>query len=327
MSRSRPSQTGRSTPGREVANEQHRLQAHAADERERLAVGRYARRDRAAGPRGDGALLAGREVAPDDGVDRPVWILVVLERRTGRDVLAVIQVPAIRRDGRLARVLLPAVLLGDLQAFAPAGVVHPDLTGAERAFLHEVAPDEDVLAVVRPRRAVDEPALLLAHLPRPAAVPRHHPDVPETVAIARERDRFAVGAEARLHVERRAAGEALGDAPATPRDRHDVEITEQVEDDLPAVRTDVDVHPRALVGLERERPGGPERLRDVPLRLVAGAGVLVGRRRRGRLVGDERDTSRREQRGDGQQESVSHGCRRPSHGLAGRCRNASVPCG
>ena len=87
-------------------------------------------------------------------------------------------------------------------------MVHPDLAGAERSFLDEMTPREDVLPVGRPRRAVDEPALLARDLLRVLPVGVHRPDVPEPVAIARERDARAVGAEARLHVERGAARDA-----------------------------------------------------------------------------------------------------------------------
>ena len=65
------------------------------------------------------ALVPGGEIAPDDGVDRrrsgPCCTRSVCP---GRDVLAVVEVAAVRRDRRLACILLPAVLLGDLQALA-----------------------------------------------------------------------------------------------------------------------------------------------------------------------------------------------------------------
>ena len=98
------------------------------------------------------------EIAPDDRVDGAVRILVVFELLPRRDVLAVVEVAAVGRDRRLAGVLLEAVLLGDLQAVGSGGVEHPDLAGAERPLRHEVPAREDVAAVRRPGRAVDEPA-------------------------------------------------------------------------------------------------------------------------------------------------------------------------
>src|SRR5690606_32736200 len=97
-------------------------------------------------------------------------------------------------------ILLEADLLGDLQAVGSAGVIHPDFAGAERSERYEVPAREDETPVRRPRRAVDEPLLLLRHLFQVAALRVHRPDVPETAAIARERDARAVGAEARLHL-------------------------------------------------------------------------------------------------------------------------------
>src|SRR5690606_20818925 len=98
---------------------QHELaaRAEAADEGERPAVGRDARGHCAAWARRDGPLSPGPQVARDDRVDHAVGVLVVLEVRAGRDVLAVVQRLAIGRDGWLAGVLLDARPRGDLQAF------------------------------------------------------------------------------------------------------------------------------------------------------------------------------------------------------------------
>src|SRR5690606_28362986 len=158
------------------------------------------RRDRAAGLRDERAFAAGVQVAADDRVDEAVGILVVLERLTGRDVLAVVEIPPVRRERRLAGVLLPAVLLGDLEALGAADVIHPDLAGAAGPLADEVPARVDVLAVRRPGRAVHVPALLARDLTRAGAVRPHHPDVREAVAVAREGNPAAVRAEARLHV-------------------------------------------------------------------------------------------------------------------------------
>src|SRR5688500_665797 len=87
-------------------------------------------------------------------------------------------------------------------------VEHPDLAGTERSLLHEVPARVDVLAVRRPGGAVDEPALLARDLPGILALGIDRPDVPQPVAIARDRDAPAVRTAAGLHVECRAAGRA-----------------------------------------------------------------------------------------------------------------------
>src|SRR5688572_20592433 len=142
---------------------------------------------------------------------------------------------------------------------------HPDLAGTERSLLHEVPARVDVLAVRRPGRAVDEPALLARDLPGILALGIDRPDVPQPVAIARDCDAPAVRTEAGLHVERRAAGQpGRGRGPA-PVDRHDVDVAEQIEYDTPAVRADVDVHPRAFGRLEGQLRDRAEIGADVPL--------------------------------------------------------------
>src|SRR6185295_5598748 len=126
-----------------------------------FAVGGRPRRNRTSLHADDAPFAAGRQVALDDRVDGAVRILVVLERLPRRDVATVIEVLAVGGNRRLARILLKAVLLGDLQAVGPVRVVHPDLAGTERSGGDEVPPGEDVAAVGRPRRTVDPPAALL----------------------------------------------------------------------------------------------------------------------------------------------------------------------
>ena len=184
------------------------LQADAPDVGERLAVRADPRRDGAALDRHDRPLAPGIQVAPDDRVDGAVRILVVFELLPGRDVLAVIEIAAVGRHRRLARVLLESVLLGDLQAVGSRRVIHPDLARAERSLRDEMPPREDVAAVGGPRRAVDEPAPLartcFAFFPSRSIVQMFQ----RPSRSLRERDAFAVGAEARLHVEGRSAGDA-----------------------------------------------------------------------------------------------------------------------
>src|SRR6185503_217180 len=120
-----------------------------------------------------------------------------------------------------------------------------------------------------PRRAVDEPAPLARDLLRVLPVRIDRPDVPQAVAIARDRDALAVGAEAGLHVEGRAAGDARRLRAAAPADRHYVDVAEQIEDDALAVGADVDVHPRAFGRVEGQLFGRPEIGGDVPFLVVA----------------------------------------------------------
>ena len=124
---------------------------------------------------------------------------------------------------------------------------------------------EDVVAVGRPRRAVDEPAPLARHLFRVLPLRIHRPDVPQPVTVARERDALAVGAEARLHVEGGPARDPCRRRRPRSSDRHHVDVAEQIEDHLPAVGADVEVHPRAFGGVEGDLLGRPEVRVHVPL--------------------------------------------------------------
>ena len=49
-------------------------------------------------------------------------------------------------------------------------------------------------------------------------------------------------------------------------DRHRVDVAEQIEDQPPPVRADVDVHPGALSGFEFHVSRRAERLLDIPFR-------------------------------------------------------------
>src|SRR5688500_12932917 len=116
----------------------------------------------------------------------------------------------------------------------------------------------DVIAVRRPGRTVDEPATLARNLLRVLSVDLHGPDVPQAVAVRGEGDSFAVRAEAGLHVERGSAGDSRRRAAAAAVDGHDVDVAEQIEHELPAVGTDVDVHPRPFVRVEGDLRGRAE---------------------------------------------------------------------
>src|SRR5688572_28011562 len=100
----------RLAPGLEVFDVERRLVADAPDERERLAVRRRRRADRAART-GDEALdVAGLAIETLDDVDLPVHVLAVLEDRAGRGVVTEVEVLPVRREHRLAAVLLVGAL-------------------------------------------------------------------------------------------------------------------------------------------------------------------------------------------------------------------------
>ena len=217
--------------GLEIADVQLAAEADAADVGEPLAVGADARRDGAALDRHGGALAPGVQVAPDDRVDGAVGILVVFEQLPGRDVLAVIEVAAVGGDGRLAGVLLEAVLLGDLQAVGSGGVEHPDLAGAERSLRHEVPAREDEAAVG------DQAGLLMnqrlsrdtcfAFLPSASIVQmfqRPSRSLANAMRLPSGLKRGCMSKAGPL-VMRVAGGRAAA------ADRHRVDVAEQVEDD------------------------------------------------------------------------------------------------
>ncbi len=258
--------------GAQVHQVERALAAHAADEGERLAVRRRGGADRASRT-GDEALgLAGLAVEALDDEDLAVGVLVVLEDRSRGGVLAVIEVAAVGGEGGLAGVLLVIELLGELQAVAAAAVIEPHLAGAERALSGEVLAGDDVLAVRRPGRAVEQPERLLGDGVDVGAVVVHHPDVVAAPLVAGEGDRLAVRAVARLHLPGDVMGERLGLAAG---DRHGVEIAQQIEGDLPAVRADVEAQPGPLGDVDRHLGRGSGGLVDVPLLLFL-VGDLLG---------------------------------------------------
>ena len=146
-------------------------------------------------------------------------------------------------------------------------MVEPDLAGAERALRREMLARGDILAVGAPGRRVEQAEGLARDRPRARAVGVHHPDIVAAAAVRGEGDQPPVGREARLHVE----GEARADPRRPPAgDRHGVDVAEQVEGDRPPVRADVDVHPGALVDVDRHLAQARARRRvDVPGRRLA----------------------------------------------------------
>ncbi len=250
---------------------QHRLVADALDEGQRAPVRRGLRTHRAAGAGDDGLDLAGLAVEPPDRVDQPVHVAVVVEGAARAHVLGEIHVAAVGRDRRFALVLLVVLALGQLQAGAAAAVVHPQLARAQRAAGSEMFTSDQVLAVRRPVRVVEQAEIFLADRGGAAAVGFHAPEVVAAAAVGGEGDLLAVGREARLHVPGRAAAQAPGLAAAC---RQQIQVAEHREHDLLAVRAQVQVQPGAFVGAELHAFALGMRAVDVPLRRgVGGAGA------------------------------------------------------
>src|SRR6185295_19246526 len=214
-----------------IGDVQHALAPDPPDERERLAVGRGGRPDRAAGTGEEGLGLAGLPVEAVDDVDLAVRILVVVEGVARGVVLAVLQEPAVGREGGLADVFLVAGVrpLGEHDAVAAAPMVEPDLAGADRAPGGEVFARGDVVAVGGPGRAVQQPEGLLTDLLRVLAVAIRDPDVVAAPLVAGERDPLAVRTVGRLFLPGDVARQRLRLAA---RERNRIEVAQEVEDDL-----------------------------------------------------------------------------------------------
>src|SRR5437868_4472463 len=124
-----------------------------------LPEGRRRRPDRTAGAAGDLAALAGGHVVALDVEHLLVRILGIDELVAGGGVAAEIDGLAVRREGRLAKLLLE-LRIGPLDqgdAVADAGdMVEPDLAGAERALRGEMLARGDILAVRAPGRRVEQ---------------------------------------------------------------------------------------------------------------------------------------------------------------------------
>jgi hypothetical protein len=132
-----------------------------------------------------------------DLVDLAVAVLVVFKDAAGCGVLRVVQVFAVRRDGRLAQVFLPVGLLVELHALVLGRVgVHgkqPDLARAGAARAGVVLAGQQVLAVRVPDGVVQQPEVFLRDGVGVASVRVHDPQVVAAAGIAQEGDLLAVG--------------------------------------------------------------------------------------------------------------------------------------
>ena len=249
----------------EVLHIEDRLVANAADEGERPTVRRGRRPDRAAGAGDEFADLAGLAIEALDHIDLAVRVLAVVEGLAGCGVITEVEVTAVRREGRFAGILLLGATLGQLHALATRAVVHPHLAGPERAARGEMLSTHDKLAVRRPVGLVQQTEALVADLGRVRPVAVHHPDVVAAAAVRGEGDLTAVRRIFGLHVP----GDAAGDDPGlAARDRHHIDVAQQVEDDFTSVGTDVQRHPGAFGDVQRNIARRSGRSLDVPFGLV-----------------------------------------------------------
>jgi hypothetical protein len=250
--------------GAQILDEQARLAALPAHEGEHAPVRRRRRAARAAGAARHLRALAGAHVVALDGEHLQVRILRIFEDRTRRGVAAEIDGRAVGREDRLAQLLL-VLRVGarderDARARA-AGMVEPDLAGAERALRREVLARRDILSVGGPGRAVQKLEILARDLAPVLAVGVHHPDVVAAAAVGRVGDLPAVRREARMAVERQPVGDARR---AAARDGDGVDIPEQVEGDRSPVGADVEVQPRPFGNVDVDLAPRQRRVGDVP---------------------------------------------------------------
>ena len=220
--------------GLEILQEQRGLLAllvaDAPHEGQVPAVRRGRRPHRAAGALHEGFDAAVAQVLAEDLEDLGVAVLVVFEALARRRVLGVVEVLAVRRQRRLAQVLLPVGLLVELQALgrrAAFGAVQPDLARPQRAGAGVVLARGDELAVRVPDRVVQQPVVLVGDRMRRAAVGIHHPDVVAAAGVALVGDLLAVRREAGLLFPGDRMGQCMSFATG---DRQRVEIAQQVED-------------------------------------------------------------------------------------------------
>ncbi len=265
--------------GNHILDEQLGLVALAPHERHQPPIGRGSRTHRPAITGNGRARFAGGKIVTLDLEQRLGRVLRIFEDRPGSDVPGVIDRLAIGGIDRLAQFLL-VLLVGPLDqsdAAAARDVVEPDFAGARAAPGGEVLLGDDEAAVGRPVGLVQQAEAFLGQLLPVRAIGIHQPDIVAPAAIRGESDAAAIGRPARLHFP----GEPLGNPGRGPAgNRHGVDIAEHGEGQHPPVGRDIDIHPRALIGADRDLLDiEAGRVGDVPF------GVLVAFRRfdRGRL--------------------------------------------
>ena len=127
----------------------------------------------------------------------------------------------------------------------------------------------DEAAIGAPAWLIEQAEILFAHLPLVGTIAVHDPDIVAAAPVGGKGNARSIGGEARLGFE----GQSFGDAGRRAAgDGHGVDVTQQIERDGPAIRADFKVHPRTLVGVDRDLADGQAGgRRDIPFgRLVFG---------------------------------------------------------
>ena len=122
---------GEVLPGSQVVDKQYRLGTDPAHEGELFAIVGDLWAAGSARSRDEGLFLSLFPVVALDDINLAVRVFVVLEIAARVHVLAVVDVAAIRRNGRLVDILLIVLALGQLKAAAACFVVHPHLSGTQ----------------------------------------------------------------------------------------------------------------------------------------------------------------------------------------------------
>ncbi len=260
--------------GGDVHDEQGGFVPDPADEGQGLAVMAGGRADRAARAGDIGLDLTGLPVQAADQIDLAIGVLGVLEGSAGRGVVAEIEIAAVGGEGGFVGVLLVGALLGELQAVAAGPVIEPHLPGAQGAGVGEVLARDDVVAVRRPGRLVQQAEGLLGHRVGVGAVAVHDPDIVAAAPVGGVGDPAAVGGVTGLHVPGHAGGQGLGFA-AGDGDR--VDVAQQVEGDLLAVGADIEGQPGAGLDVDLRLMTRPGRGVDIPFGCLGlGHGGRIG---------------------------------------------------
>ncbi len=155
-------------------------------------------------------------------------------------------------------------------------MIDPYLTRSGRTLGGEVLLGGDIATVGAPGRLVEQPEVFLGNLPLVGPVGAHDPDVVASAAVRGKGDTLAVGRKARLDFPGKTLGYPGG---CTARNRHGVDIAQQRKGHHPAIGRDIDIHPSALVGADRDlAQRGTARRGNVPLRLLDSGTRLDHRR-------------------------------------------------
>ena len=252
----------------QLAYKKRALRAHATHKGEVLPIVGYLRAKSTAHASGYSPNLSGFQIVAADLVDLFVGVFVVLKIPARIHVLTEIDIAAIGRRAGLVDVLLVVLAFGELQAAAAGEVVHPYFARPQRALRSKVLAGNEIHAVGHPCGVVQQAEIFMGYLSGIAAIGIHHPDVVAPAGIAGEKDFAAIGTKARLHLPGQAAAKDFG-LPACSR--HEVDIAQQVKDQLAAVGTEIEIHPRPFIQRKGVHFKGARRVVYIPL-----VGLLLG---------------------------------------------------